>query len=132
MTPIFAGKNRGGNQLLRRIVYAAVIAVALLFAALAADISGAWEFTVETAQGSGSPSFEFKQDGEKLTGTYSGMFGKAPISGTVKGNEVEFTFEVSNVDGKVRYKGTLDSTIRMKGEVEYGDVGKGTFTGKKK
>jgi hypothetical protein len=45
---------------------------------------------------------------------------------------VEFTFEVSNVEGKVRYKGTLDGATRMKGEVEYGDVGKGTFTGKKK
>ncbi len=118
--------------MLRRTVYAAVIAAALLCTALAADISGTWEFTVETAQGSGRPSFEFKQDGEKLTGTYSGMFGKAPISGTLKGNEVEFTFEVSNVDGKVRYKGTLDGVTRMKGEVEYGDVGKGTFTGKKK
>jgi len=118
--------------MLRRTIYGAVIAAALLCAALAADISGAWEFTVETAQRSGTPSFEFKQDGDKLTGTYSGMFGKAPISGTVKGDQVEFTFEVSNIDGKVRYKGTLDGATRMKGEVEYGDIAKGTFTGKKK
>src|SRR2546421_2658180 len=68
--------------MLRRTVYAAVIAALLLCAAPGADISGAWEFVVETAQGSGSPSFEFKQDGEKLTGTYSGIFGRAPISGT--------------------------------------------------
>ena len=118
--------------MLRRTVYAAMIAVALSSAALAADISGAWEFTVETSQGSGSPSFDFKQDGEKLTGAYSGMFGKAPISGTVKGDQVEFTFEVPNVDGKVRYKGTLAGGNRMKGDVEYGDVGKGTFTARKK
>ena len=118
--------------MVRRTIYITAIAVALSFAMLAADISGTWEFTVETSQGSGSPSFEFKQDGEKLTGTYSGMFGKAPISGTVKGDQVEFTFEVSNVDGKVRYKGTLDGATRMKGDVEYGDVGKGTFTAKKK
>src|SRR5262245_31629774 len=52
---------------------------------LAANISGSWSFAVETSQGSGSPSFEFKQDGEKLTGTYSGMFGKAEITGSVKG-----------------------------------------------
>jgi hypothetical protein len=37
--------------------------------------------------------------------------------------QVEFTFEVSYVDGKVRYKGMLDGAT-MKGEVEYGDVGK--------
>src|SRR6266481_6371302 len=101
--------------MLRRTVLAALIGAALSCAALAADISGAWEFTVETSQGSGSPSFEFKQDGEKLTGTYSGMFGKAPLRGTVKGDQVELTFEVSNVDGKGRYKGTLVSATRMKG-----------------
>jgi hypothetical protein len=118
--------------MLYRALRIALPAIVLACAALAADISGSWEFTVNTSQGSGSPSFEFKQEGEKLTGTYSGLFGKAPISGTVKGDEVEFTFEVPNVDGKVRYKGTLEGSTNMKGEVEYGDVGKGTFTAKKK
>src|SRR5579872_4336961 len=112
--------------MIRRTVYAALIAAALSCAALAADISGAWEFAVETSQGSGSPSFEFKQDGEKLTGTYTGMFGKAPISGTVKGDDVEFTFQVPNLDGKVRYKGKIESPTAMKGEVEYGEAGNGT------
>ena len=37
------------------------------------------------AKGKGSPSFEFKQEGEKLTGTYSGKFGKAALTGTVSG-----------------------------------------------
>lgn len=118
--------------MLYRILRIALPAIALACAALAADISGSWEFTVNTSQGSGSPSFEFKQEGEKLTGTYSGLFGKAPISGTVKGDQVEFTFEVPNVDGKVRYKGTLQGPDRMKGDVEYGDLGGGTFTAKKK
>lgn len=118
--------------MLHRILRIALPAMALASATLAADISGSWEFTVNTSQGSGSPSFEFKQEGEKLTGTYSGLFGKAPISGSVKGDEVEFTFEVPNVDGKVRYKGTLEGSTSMKGEVDYGDVGKGTFTAKKK
>src|SRR6266436_1508120 len=77
--------------MVRRTIYITAIAVALSLAMLAADISGTWEFTVETSQGSGSPSFEFKQDGEKLTGTYSGMFGKAPISGTVKGDKLNST-----------------------------------------
>jgi hypothetical protein len=105
---------------------------ALACAALAADISGSWEFAVETSAGSGSPTFEFKQDGEKLSGTYSGMFGTAPISGTVKGDDVEFTFEASGVNGKIRYKGKLEGAARIKGDVEFGDMGKGTFTGKKK
>jgi hypothetical protein len=116
------------NRFLRMALPATLLAIA----AFAADITGTWEFTVETAQGSGTPSFEFKQEGEKLTGTYSGMFGKAPISGTVKGDAVEFTFEVPNLDGKVHYKGTLDGPTRMKGDCDYGGVGTGTFTAKKK
>ena len=47
------------------------------------DISGTWEFNVETSAGSGSPSFVFTQSGEKLTGTYNGLFGKAELTGTV-------------------------------------------------
>ncbi|HKW99881.1 MAG TPA: hypothetical protein VJN43_19225 [Bryobacteraceae bacterium] len=117
--------------MLNRVYRTALMVLALACAALASDISGTWEFTVDTAQGSGSPSFTFKQDGEKLTGTYSGMFGKADLSGTVKGDKVEFSFEAGNV-GKASYRGTLESPTRMKGECEYGDVGKGTFTATKK
>ena len=118
--------------MLQRILRIALPAIALACVALAADISGSWEFTVDTPQGSGTPSFEFKQVGEKLTGTYSGQFGTAKLSGTVKGDQVEFTFEIPDMDGKVHYKGTVESPARMKGDVEYGDVAKGTFTAKKK
>lgn len=118
--------------MLQRALRIAVPAIVLACAALAADISGSWECTVETSQGSGTPSFDFKQEGEKLSGTYSGRFGTAKLSGTVKGDQVEFTFEIPDMDGKVTYKGTLESATRMKGDVEYGDVAKGTFTAKKK
>src|SRR5579872_1231422 len=118
--------------MLNRILGTALPALVLAYSMLAADISGSWDFTVETSQGGGTPTFEFKQDGEKLTGTYAGMFGKAPIAGTVKGDDVEFTFQVPNLDGKVRYKGKIESPTAMKGEVEYGDAGNGTFAAKKK
>jgi hypothetical protein len=100
----------------------------------AADITGAWDFAVETAQGSGNPAFTFKQEGEKLTGTYSGLFGKADVTGTVKGDAVEFTFDVS-MDGqtaKMRYKGKVESPGKMKGEVTLGDLASGTWTATKK
>src|SRR5262249_50860484 len=38
------------------------------------DVTGAWSLTVETEAGSGNPSFNFKQEGEKLTGKYKGAF----------------------------------------------------------
>ncbi|MGA2738806.1 MAG: hypothetical protein ABSG65_15325 [Bryobacteraceae bacterium] len=100
---------------------------------LAHDISGNWEFSVDTAAGSGSPSFIFKQDGEKLTGTYTGLLGKADLTGTVKGDQIDFKFDFSysGQSGVAHYTGTIDSDKKMKGKVEIGDLGEGTWTGTK-
>jgi hypothetical protein len=96
------------------------------------DVTGAWDVTVETDAGSGNPSFTFKQDGEKLTGRYKGLLGEADLTGTVKGDKIEFSFKVSGqVDGVVSYTGTTDGKT-MKGKVSLAGVGEGTFTGKKR
>ena len=52
--------------------------------ALAHDVTGKWIFEVTTDAGSGSPTFAFKQTGEKLTGTYAGLFGSAKLTGPKK------------------------------------------------
>src|SRR5262249_21223455 len=85
------------------------IAALMCAAAFAHDISGKWTFNVETSAGSGTPTFVFKQAGEKLTGTYNGTFGTAELTGTVKGDAIEFSFEASVGDqkGKVTYKGKI-------------------------
>jgi len=103
----------------------------LLSATLAcgADITGKWTANVVLDAGSGSPTFEFKQAGESLTGTYHGQFGDAALTGTVKGDKVEFNFGAG--DAKANYSGTLDGDTKMKGTVDYGGVGKGTFTANK-
>ena len=100
--------------------------VAFLFTAalaLAADVTGKWNFTVVLEAGSGNPTFELKQDGEKLTGQYKGQFGEAPLT-----DKIEFTF--SGQAGTVKYAGTIDGK-KMKGTCEYGEAGKGTFTAEK-
>jgi hypothetical protein len=114
-----------------RFIRLAALIAALAWIAIAADITGTWEFKVQTPRRNGSPSFTFKQDGEKLGGTYSGLFGKAPLTGTVKGDQVEFSFKARFV-GAVQYTGTIEGPTSMKGNVEYGNLGKGTFTGTKK
>ncbi len=96
---------------------------------LAADISGKWSFNVVLDAGSGSPTFEFKQVGENLTGTYKGQFGEAKVTGTVKGDKVEFSF--GSDAGTAKYSGTVEGETKMKGTVDYGEVGKGTFTANK-
>lgn len=111
---------------------AALLAAALFLGSLsasAADISGKWTFHVKFTLGSGDPWFEFHQDGEKLTGTYHGRFGVAPLNGTVKGNEVEFSSV--NDKGTGHYKGTLAGDT-IKGTAKYPfPLGTGHFEGKR-
>jgi hypothetical protein len=111
-----------------------LVALCLMsMAAWAHDVTGKWTFNVETAAGNGSPTFVFKQAGEKLTGTYTGTFGTAELTGTVKGDVIEFSFEATVLDtkGKVMYTGKIEAPDKMSGEVELTGLGKGTWTGKK-
>ena len=112
------------------------LAVALLLAMSvlvlhAADISGTWTAAVVLDAGSGTATFVFQQKGDALSGTYSGVLGEAKVTGTVKGNQVEWSFDGGEA-GKVSFQGTLDGTSKMKGTAEYGQLGKGTFTAEKK
>jgi hypothetical protein len=104
---------------MHRLICAILLCASLAFAA---DISGTWQLTVETSQGSGSPTVVFEQKGEQLTGTYnSQIFGEAKLTGTVKGNAVEFGFQ-ADAGGqtiKVSYKGTIQSPTAMKGTAVY-------------
>jgi hypothetical protein len=95
------------------------------------DVSGKWLFTVTTAAGNGTPTVTLKQDGEKLTGHYSSeTLGEAELTGAVKGNAVQFAFgvDVQGTHLDVTYKGTIEGNNSMKGTVNLGIAGDGTFT----
>ncbi len=98
----------------------------------AGNITGTWNGTVETSQGTGSPVFNFKQDGEKLTGTYKGQLGEAPLTGTLKGNDINFSFKV-NFQGQefnITYTGKVEGN-GMKGKAMLGELGEANWTAKK-
>jgi hypothetical protein len=105
--------------------------VIFLFATIslsAAEVTGTWKLDVVMDAGSGTATFVFKQDGEKLTGTYQGVLGEANVTGTVKEDKIEFSFSGRGVDAHYGGKVTGDT---MEGTCEYGQVGSGTFKGKK-
>ena len=106
----------------------------LLCSAFAADLSGTWVLQVETSAGSGTPTFTFKQEGDKLTGRYSGALGEADVIGTVSGDKVEFSFKVSPAGEEmtVTYKGTITAPGKMKGTAKLGTIAEGTWEGTKK
>lgn len=98
------------------------------------DVTGKWLFTVQTSAGGGTPTVTLKQDGEKLSGHYSSQqLGEADLTGTVNGSDLKFTFgaEVQGVHLDVIYTGTIESKDSMKGTVNLGGLGDGTFTAKR-
>jgi L-seryl-tRNA(Ser) seleniumtransferase len=106
-----------------------VLMSAALVSAAPANIAGQWQFTVELTVGTGRPLVTFRQDGEKITGTYEGRYGKSNLEGTVKENHVEFTVtlvaEGTTVSGV--FSGICEND-RMSGDVEYEGAGDGTWT----
>src|SRR5712671_664021 len=103
---------------LKAMAIAAIVAVssiAVLAQAAKTDVTGKWGFAVETAAGAGTPTITLKQDGEKLTGHYSGQLGEADLAGSVKGQDVSFKFTV-DVQGNVfecTYTGTAENKDAM-------------------
>jgi hypothetical protein len=111
----------------RRLVVFGLLSALTLWGA---DLTGSWTAAVVLDAGSGNASFVFQQTGEQLSGSYSGTLGTAKITGTVKGDRVEWSFDLDQV-GKISYTATVSSATEMKGSVTYGQLGSGTFTAHK-
>ncbi len=124
----------------------ALVAAALLFAtpalaraqgdkpAAKTDLTGKWQFTVNTDNGTGTPTVTLKQSGDSLTGHYSSqVLGEADLKGTVKDGKIDFTFraEVQGTALIVTYTGTVVSNDSLKGSLSLGELGNGTFTAKR-
>lgn len=113
--------------MIRRLLLFVVLSISMF----AADVTGTWHVEVKTDAGSGSPTFVLKQDGDKITGSYSGQLGEAKVTGTVKGDEVTFGFDMGGA--AVVYVGKVDAAgKKMTGEVDLAGQASGTFTGEKK
>jgi hypothetical protein len=122
-------------NIVRRMLVATMAAAAFVsVGAVAADVNvtGTWNMAVETPAGTGSPTFTLKQEGTAVTGQYQGQLGEAPVTGTVKGNELTLNYKVNaqGTDLSVTYIGTVDGDT-IKGKVSLGELGEGTFTGKR-
>lgn len=106
------------------ILAALLLLPPLVFAAI--DVSGKWNARVDLGGQGGTPNFTLKQDGKKLSGRYSGALGDADLTGTVKGNAINFDFEVQGA--KIHYEGKVsDDAKTMEGTCDYGGQASGTF-----
>jgi type 1 glutamine amidotransferase len=100
----------------------------------APNFTGHWACHVETERGVGDPTFDLVHAGQNLLGQYKGRFGEAVVYGTVgRSNSVRFWFNVKRDDQEIpmTYSGQAENSGAMKGKVNFGDLGEGTWTGTK-
>jgi hypothetical protein len=96
-------------------------------------LTGTWAFEVHHSAGVSTPTVTITEKDGTLSGKYVGSYGESELTGTIKGTEFSFTVEVGTTDQRVKlvYTGTLDKDS-VKGNVTLGEMGEGTFTGKRK
>lgn len=111
------------------IALGCVSAAAALAADEKIDVAGTWNVEIDIGGQQGMPVFTFKQEGGKLSGTYKGQFGEAPVTGKIEGKNIEFSFETQGA--KIVYTGTVDKDT-MKGTADYGGQASGEWRAKKK
>jgi len=101
---------------MRSLALLSIVALLVVAApAEAADVSGEWTITVNSSQGPIPATLRLKVEGEKLTGAIvGGEGGEMPLEGTVKDNEITFSFWYGEIP------------VTMTGKVD-GDTIKGTF-----
>jgi len=98
------------------------------------DIAGKWLMTIEMSMGTGAPTLEIKQDGEKITGSYTGRYGTFAIEGTIKERTLVFSFNMSAEGESVAmtFTGEIAADAQtMKGKAEMGGMGEATWNAKK-
>jgi hypothetical protein len=108
--------------MIRKSLLAIVVLCSLAVVCQAAAVDGRWEGTVSGPNGDFALVFNFKADGEKLTGTVAGPGGEIPISdGKIKGDDL--TFKVQVGDDVITHEGKLEGeTIKIKSHAPWGDA----------
>jgi hypothetical protein len=91
-----------------RSIVTVILLLCISFGVLAADVTGKWTAQVPSRQGgTRDQSFNFKADGDKLTGTISGRQGEIAITdGKISGDTISFTVKMEYGGNSVEQKYT--------------------------
>ena len=99
---------------------------------VAVNITGKWVVSLQTDAFTSTPAVEFKtQEGEKVTGTYTGRYGSYPFEGKLKERALEFSFKMSaeGTDVEMWFGGEVAADAQsMKGRATLTGLGDATWT----
>jgi hypothetical protein len=98
-------------------------------------LNGKWTMSLEIQMGTSTPSLEFVQQGEKITGTYEGRYGKFPLTGVLKNRVLDFvvTINAEGTDAMLSFRGEVSTDFKtiVKGVADLGGMGEGAWTAKR-
>jgi len=109
---------------MKRIILPTVFALGLFLigagslAAQSSPVDGEWDASMNTPGGPRPFKLVFKLDGEKLTGTAKRANGDVALAGTVKGDDINFSYTIDYNGNPV----TLSFSGKVKGDSMGGTV----------
>lgn len=117
---------------LLRTLCALPLLFATSLAAQQSSLTGEWVFTVESPNGTGTRQVTLVQEGDSLSGTIASSRAAGDITGWIEGDNVTIRTELMMETGAftVFYTATRSGET-LTGDVDFGDYGVGTFTGRR-
>lgn len=96
------------------------------------NVTGEWEVTVQSPQGTTAVKATLKQEGEKLSGSFRSQMGEVPVTGTITGDDVKigFTINVQGAPLDITMTGRVDAGS-IAGKAQFGGFGDGDWTAKR-
>ena len=98
------------------------------------DVTGTWAMALDMSVGPSEPLLELKQEGGKITGTYTGRYGSFALAGTIKARKLAFTFTMGSAAEPVEMAFTGEVSAdgeSMKGAATLGTMGDAIWTAKR-
>jgi hypothetical protein len=96
------------------------------------NITGDWELTINSPQGSRTAPISLQQDGEKVTGMFKSQAGELPVEGTITGRDLKLAFTI-NFQGQplpITMTGIVDGEA-IAGKANFGGFAEGDFSGRR-
>ena len=86
-------------------------------------IDGTWKVEIDTPIGKQEATLTLKTDGDKLSGVGESMMGKNEFTGTVNGDTLIWTMDITSPMGAMK----LEYNVKVTGDDMAGEVNIGTF-----
>jgi len=94
------------------------------------SLTGRWAMELNMSMGPATPVLNLKQEGEKISGTYTSRYGTFPLEGTLKARDIQMfvTISVEGMKVGMSFTGEVATDGQsMKGTADLGQAGDGTW-----